>query len=435
MQETRAGNSGTKKALSSGNCPGPPTKPFSLLACVSITQAGGFLMARPRKPWFRKSNKRWYVEIDGKQVTLGPDKKEAFRRFHELMSQPEPEARPSRTSKISLPEVVDHFLDWVQRNRAFHTYEWYRYRLERLCQLYPGMVAERIKPYHVEEWIGRYELSVTSRRNYLRAAKRCYKWAKRQGYLTTDPIADLEVPRAERREVSLRQSDFDHLMSYIRNPELADLVTVSWLTGCRPQESLIVEASHVDIENQRWVFKTSQSKGKQVSRVVYLNDAAMTIVRRLMREHPTGRLFRNSNGKPWTTDAVNCCFTAIQVRMGKVAMQEEGIVISHADINAPIPTLKPTRTVNGKVVDKTPALLRGEAKRKLTHRKALELVPRYSLYALRHSFATNALRKGIDSLTVAVLLGHQDPSTLARVYQHLNQNPQHLLEQARRATG
>ena len=41
----------------------------------------------------------------------------------------------------------------------------------------------------------------------------------------------------------------------------------------------------------------------------------------------------------------------------------------------------------------------------------------------------------MDALTVAVLMGHADPSTLAKVYQHLAHNPQHLLEQARKAVG
>jgi site-specific recombinase XerD len=59
--------------------------------------------------------------------------------------------------------------------------------------------------------------------------------------------------------------------------------------------------------------------------------------------------------------------------------------------------------------------------------------PKYSLYALRHSWATHALERGIDSVTVAVLMGHRDPSTLARVYQHLTHNPVYLREQAKRA--
>ena len=92
-------------------------------------------MARPRKPWFRKSNKRWYVEVDGKQVNLGSDKKKAHQQFHELMAQPEPDRHAPQTVRISIPELADHFLDWVQRNRAPDTFEWYRYRLEPLGAL------------------------------------------------------------------------------------------------------------------------------------------------------------------------------------------------------------------------------------------------------------------------------------------------------------
>lgn len=392
-------------------------------------------MARPRKPWFRKSNRRWYVEVNGKQVNLGPDRKEAHRRFHELMAQPELARTPPRTHRISLVEIVEHFLEWVQKHRAPDTYGWYQYRLERLCKAYPSLEAADLKPFMVQEWVNGYTLSVTSQRNYLRSVKRCYKWAKRQGYIDANPIADLEVPSGEQRDVSLTQGEFDELMNYVRNPQMADLLTLTWETGCRPQESLRVEARHVDVEFKRWVFHRSESKMKRISRVVYLTDRALEITRRLMLANPTGPLFRNSAGTPWSTDAVNCSFGAIRVRMGKEEMRRQGISITDEEIKAFIPSLSPTRTRKGKVVRKNDAELRAEAKRKLTSRKVAELVPRYSLYALRHSFATNALQKGIDSLTVAILLGHEDPSTLARVYQHLNHNPQHLLDEMRKAAG
>ena len=45
------------------------------------------------------------------------------------------------------------------------------------------------------------------------------------------------------------------------------------------------------------------------------------------------------------------------------------------------------------------------------------------------------LKKGVDSLTVAFLAGHSDPSTLAKVYAHLSQDPQYLLNQVKRAAG
>jgi integrase len=79
-------------------------------------------------------------------------------------------------------------------------------------------------------------------------------------------------------------------------------------------------------------------------------------------------------------------------------------------------------------VEKNDAELRCEAKEKLTNKRACELAPKYSLYGLRHSWATHALERGVDPLTVAILMGHKDPSMLAKVYQHLSLNPEHLAQ-------
>ena len=67
-------------------------------------------MSRPTKPWFRKSNKKWYVWHDGKQVNLGPDKKEAHQKFHQLMA--EPKKAKMIVNSGSLIELVDSFLEW-----------------------------------------------------------------------------------------------------------------------------------------------------------------------------------------------------------------------------------------------------------------------------------------------------------------------------------
>ena len=66
---------------------------------------------------------------------------------------------------------------------------------------------------------------------------------------------------------------------------------------------------------------------------------------------------------------------------------------------------------------------------KASREYAAQFAPRYSLYALRHVWAMRALESGLDVLTVAILMGHSDPSTLARVYQHLSHSPEHLLAQ------
>ncbi|MCR9116902.1 MAG: tyrosine-type recombinase/integrase, partial [bacterium] len=277
-----------------------------------------------------------------------------------------------------------------------------------------------LKPFHVETWAVSYELSVTSRRNYLRTVKRCLKWAHKQGYIAHNPIEHLEVPRGESKEVCIEAGDYARLLSYVRNSSLRDLIETTWETGCRPQESLRVEARHVDLDQRRWVFSQSESKGKRNSRVVYLSDRALEIVARLTRKSPEGRIFRNLNGKAWNPMAVNCAFGALRVRMGKDEMKRRGEVIDDKTVAAFMKTLNPEKVSKGRAFMKTETELRAEARRKLTDKRARELAPRYSLYALRHSWATHALRKGIDPLTVAILMGHKDPSTLAKVYQHLS---------------
>lgn len=381
------------------------------------------------KPFFKKARGLWYVEIDRKQINLGGDREEAHRQYHQLMLQP----RPKSAAPRSLAAVVDAFLEWVQKHRSAETYEWYRYRLQRFCTRYPDLRTTDLRPFHVENWVDEYEFSVTSRRNYLRSVKRCLKWAAKQGYIDSSPVAHMEVPAGQRREVVVTQVDFDRMMNYVRNDALSDLMVVTWETGCRPQESLRVEARHVDLANHRWVIPKSESKTKRMVRVVYLSDKAFTITRKLMLAHPEGRLFRNLNGRPWTTDAVNCGFLAVQQRMGKEEMKRRNETVSDAEVLAFMPTLKPTRSRNGETVAKTDAELRCEARQKLTFRRATELAPRFSLYALRHSWATNALQRGIDPLTVAILMGHEDPSMLSKVYQHLSLNPVHMLDQAKRA--
>ena len=40
------------------------------------------------KPFFKTARCLWYVEINRRQINLGPEREEAFRRYHALMAQP-----------------------------------------------------------------------------------------------------------------------------------------------------------------------------------------------------------------------------------------------------------------------------------------------------------------------------------------------------------
>ena len=92
-------------------------------------------MAHFPKPFYKKSRVCWYVEIDRKQIKLGPDQAEAFRLYHELMAAPRVQLQQPLTS-ASAVAIIDSYLDWVHKHRAPHTYEWYRYRLQRFAERY-----------------------------------------------------------------------------------------------------------------------------------------------------------------------------------------------------------------------------------------------------------------------------------------------------------
>ena len=303
-------------------------------------------MARRPKPWFRGA---WFVTLGGTQHNLGPHKKQAFDLFYELMRQPHEEKVDPR----SLTGIIDAFLAWVEKHRSPDTFEWYRYRLQRFAEKHPTLPLGELRPFHAQKWVDSYaKLSVTSRRNYLRTIKRCLSWAVRQGYLDKNPLAALEVPSGERKEFAIAQEQYEELLSYCQEENFRNLVVITWETGCRPQELLRVEARHVDPANQRWVFPQKESKGKRAPRIVYLSEHAMKVTAKLMAANPTGELFRNSAGKPWTTDAVNCAFDRIQVRMAKMEMASRNLTVNPDDIAEFQKTLQPTRSDHGKMIRK-----------------------------------------------------------------------------------
>jgi hypothetical protein len=77
-------------------------------------------MARFRTPFFRAPRDLWYVQLDGHQINLGPDKDAAFTRWHELTAAPK--AAPPLPAERLVLVVVDDFLGWCQQHRAPDTY-------------------------------------------------------------------------------------------------------------------------------------------------------------------------------------------------------------------------------------------------------------------------------------------------------------------------
>jgi integrase len=225
--------------------------------------------------------------LDGQQVNLGSDRDQAYQKFHELMAQPR--RRPLASDSVAA--VCDAYLDWVAEHRSPDTYRWCKDRLQAFIGSIPSTLrVGHLKPYHVQRFVDGLAVSSGTRRNYVRAVKRAMHWAEEQGYVARSPVAQLKKPRQGKRENVISEAEFEAIVRYTRDAEFRDLCGFAWHTGARAAECFAVEARHVDLAGERIIFPVDEEKMERAPRIIYLNEEALAVVRRLVEEHPEGRL-------------------------------------------------------------------------------------------------------------------------------------------------
>lgn len=326
-------------------------------------------MPRPSKPFFREQTKSWYCSLNGKQYPLGKVKKEAFDAFYELMAK----RVELQSSKSTVYDLTQSYLDWCEKNRKPGTYENHKKYLKSLIEsVGKTLRVADLKKHHLTKWMEGKAWGSTSQHDAVSIVKRAYNWAMEEGYIAYNPIAQVKKAPKKRRDIFYSTEQWALIREHARGP-IIDLLDFLWSTGCRPQEVRILEASHV--HGDVVIFALDESKGEKYQRVLFLTEEPLGIIKRLSVKHPIGPLFRNRYGRPWTKDAIKCALTRISRKVGF----------------------------------------------------------RVIAYGARHGYATNALLKGVDPISVSHLMGHRSPSMVAQVYSHLAQNHDYLRQQAAKA--
>ena len=171
-------------------------------------------MARTAKPWYRAERDDWVIYRDGRKVVLAKgrgNKAKALKAFHKLMSE-DRKATPT-TPETTVGDVVDLFLEYVEREKATLTFQWYHRHVTSFCQHVGNSTpAATVRPFHVTRWLDSHEWGTSTRHGAITAVKRAFEWGRRQGLLTVNTLADMERPgiAARTKIVTPEQALRDH---------------------------------------------------------------------------------------------------------------------------------------------------------------------------------------------------------------------------------
>jgi integrase len=358
-----------------------------------------------RTPFFRKQTQSWCVKIDGKQRNLGKDKVEAFRKYHELMA-----GRQPVEDDTTAAAVIGRFLEWSKEHSPADTHSFYSRPLVNFVEsIGTTLKHSDLKPFHVTRWLDRrYKgLSSNYRRNGIRAVQRAFNWGVDEGYLEKSPVKTIKKPKAIPRDTIISPEQWNELEAALKSRGEAGLAFLEYLTilrqtGCRPHEARTAEDRHLDRKDCCLVFERitrlpdgserMESKGGVVRRVVPLTDLAFEICVRWADRYPDGPFLRNTSGQPWDRGQLKHWFKRLDGTKGR-----------------PSKNRRPPRFPR--------------------------LGYRLNAYAIRHTWATEALERGVDPITVATIMGHKDLKQLMETYQHLQKKSKHIRNMLHVAVG
>lgn len=260
---------------------------------------------------------------------------------------------------------IDEFLGHLEARRAPHTVRAYGADLRQLELFCDG--EWRFEPSTLQRFLRTYGGAMKTRARKLTVLRQFAKFARKRGWIETDPTEVLEAP-IRRRSLPKALSAHQAADLLDQSPNISNeardraLLELMYSAGLRASEVVGINLADID-----WLERSIRVKGKgNKDRIALFGETAKSALMDYLayQEHSQGGpLFLGRAGKRLTTRTV------------------QNIVKRWA--------------------------------------RAAGLPPDVSPHTLRHSFATHLLDNGADLKTVQQLLGHESLAT-TQVYTHVS---------------
>lgn len=290
---------------------------------------------------------------------------------------------------LTCRNVIQRFLKWAERVLSAETVRCYRHHLAGFLAVAGELRVKSLRPIHLTAWCKTWHQA--------QAVIRAFNWAVKEARLfRVSPFAGVRKPKRGMRRRTLGSAEMLRLLRRSLPAPRAFLLAMRE-TLARPQEIRLAKWEYLSADDPARdalellplgqasiVFAEFKDHARRAdpttSRVLLVSARLGRLLERLRagRRRPEGFIFVNSQGKPWTRNAIRCMMRRLRRRAG------------------------------------FPADDRGEE---------------VTAYTLRHSQATLAVARGVSDRTLADLLGHVETRTTSR-YLHLRRS--HLREALQR---
>ena len=337
-------------------------------------------MPRKAEPWwrqFRNGTGKWYVTIKGVQTSLGitdrDDKAGAWAAFKALVDQAVSErgaAAGCRPEPVA--QLVAAFLDSRRHRLNPKTIRGYESCLRWFAARFGNQCIGQLDPESLERRAAEEDWSDSHRHNCLWTIQALVKWAGRKDFKVSRPAKE-----SRGAEAVISEEVYGKILRETRG-DFYQLMRLLWAVGSRPMESGALTAEQIDWATGTITLRDHKTKkSAKRARVLYLNSAALAVLREQVDKYPKGPLFRGKAGRPLSLHAVMCRMIRLSARIG------HHVTAGH----------------------------------------------------FRHTFATRALAAGIPDTHVAALLGHTSTAMIHKHYSHVGQNAKLLREAAEKLAG
>jgi len=289
----------------------------------------------------------------------------------------EPQAMPEMAAEegLDFDSAVEQFLAYLDSYRSYSplTVAAYQRDLALFREFLdmrtgsvpdPGQITRQMVVQFALSLSGAAPLTV---RRKLACLSSFFGFLEDMGHIRGNPARRLPLPKVEPFDfaqgkqpvaVCLSEAEVQRLVSVARKPHQRALVLLLLTTGLRRAEAVGITLDDLDLDNNQLLVHGKGAK----ERMVPLSDATQEAIQAYLKQRPKttcNRLFVSRFGQPLRGRAINRTLARLLKRAG---LAGRGI---------------------------TP-------------------------HKLRHTFATQLIRRGVDVRTIQELLGHADLETTAR---------------------